>query len=268
MKITSRYISFFMSVVGVVFLLFFLHYLNVLRPVESLVMWIFEPVQRVVYQASSGISSFYTDNKTKDQLAREVERLTNDLQASLQDKSYIAVLEEENAFLRNQLTVSERMKRKVLIGYVITRNTDENINTITIDQGFKDGVLVGAPVLVSDGIMVGKVMRTNEYSSVVLLVNDHTSQVAASIQNIDKTIGIVQGEYGLGVKMELIPQTEEINEGDIVITSGVEEYIPRGLVLGTIDTVIKSEESLFQEAVIRLPVDLTKIHMVSVLKPE
>jgi rod shape-determining protein MreC len=176
-------------------------------------------------------------------------------------------LEGENAFLRDQLQVTERLEQDLIVSHVITRSTDESISTITIDQGTSDGVVEGAPVISRDGVFVGKVIRANAYNAIVLLVNDHTSQVAVSVQNIDHTIGIVQGEYGLGVKMELIPQTEVIAEGDNVITSGVEEHIPRGLLVGTIDTVIRSEEELFQEAVLRLPADLSKIHIVSVIKP-
>jgi len=99
----------------------------------------------------------------------------------------------------------------------------------------------------------------------VLLINDDLSKVAAKIQNDAKTIGIVEGEYGLGIKMRLIPKIELVKETDIVLTSGLEKYVPPNLIIGQIDNVVDQPEALFQEASINSIVDLSKVTLVNVI---
>ena len=89
--------------------------------------------------------------------------------------------------------------------------------------------------------------------------------VAATVANSDQTTGIVRGERGLSLKMELIPQNEVISGGDVIITSGLETGTPRGLVIGTIDSVIKESRSPFQTAIIRSPVNFGNLDYVLVI---
>ena len=121
------------------------------------------------------------------------------------------------------------------------------------------------PVIINNGVIVGKVVEVFDYTAIVRLLNDHASQVAATVRNQDGTVGVVQGEFGLGVKMDLIPENEEVAIGDLVITSGLEEKVPRGLVIGLIENVFGSDEDIFKTATVKLPIDFTKLNMISVI---
>lgn len=81
-------------------------------------------------------------------------------------------------------------------------------------------------------------------------------------------MGLVEGEYGLGIKMKLIPHFELIKENDLVVTSGLEEGIPRGLIVGQIKLIKNEPEELFQEASIESAVDFGKITLVNIIKQE
>jgi rod shape-determining protein MreC len=265
MNVSKRKIQFGLVVVMVIGLLFFLHYIKLLTPVENLAVRILKPAQKQLYRASDRINSWYQNRRTKAELEAAVTDLKNQLATSLIEKSEIAALEDENKFLREQLEFPTDDRYSKVISYIIGKSNDDTQNTLIIDQGKKAGIIVGAPVVVNDGILVGKILKVNDYDSVVLLINDHNSRVAVSVQNEDKTIGLIKGEYGLGVKMELIPQIEKIEKSDIVITSGIENNIPRGLIIGTVDSLIGSEEEVFKSAVIKLPVDFNKLFAVNVL---
>jgi rod shape-determining protein MreC len=65
--------------------------------------------------------------------------------------------------------------------------------------------------------------------------------------------------------MNYIPQNEIIKVGDMVITSGLEENVPSGLLIGVIEAVEKEAYQPFQKAVITPSVDLTKIKQVLVI---
>ena len=96
--------------------------------------------------------------------------------------------------------------------------------------------------------------------------NDDLSKIAARIQNKSRTIGVVEGEFGLGIKMRLIPQTEMIKEGDVIVTSGLEQKVPGNIVIGQIKNIVNEPEELFQEAALESMVDFNKINIVNIIK--
>jgi rod shape-determining protein MreC len=255
-------------IIGLVLLIFFIgHSVGMTQPLENIVVRIVQPLQRTLYGWSLGLGQWYQAYRETDGLRRQNQELRDALTGALVDQARLRLVEEEDAFLRDQLAFKEKGLGTPVVSRVIGRSTDDASNIIIIDQGSKSGITVGYPVIVGQGVLVGKVLTVNDYNATVLLINDHSAQVAASILTVDRTIGVVRGEYGLGLKMELIPQTENVQEQDIVITSGIETSIPRGLVIGTIDTVTASMEELFKNAVIRMPVDVETISLVSVLRP-
>ncbi|MBU0619941.1 rod shape-determining protein MreC, partial [Patescibacteria group bacterium] len=82
----------------------------------------------------------------------------------------------------------------------------------------------------------------------------------------DVTMGIIEGEFGLTIKMDFIPQNKRINNEDIVITSGLEKNIPKGLVIGKITRINKNNNEVWQNAIIEPLADLDNLIIVSVLQ--
>ena len=98
-----------------------------------------------------------------------------------------------------------------------------------------------------------------------LLIYDSYSRMAALIQNESQSKGIVMGEHGLSLKMELIPKNELIKENDIVVTSGLEQNIPQGLVIGKISRFLNEPNDFFQTAWLQSPIKVDNLIFVSVL---
>ena len=67
--------------------------------------------------------------------------------------------------------------------------------------------------------------------------------------------------------IQILPESliNQIAAGDLVITSGLEPNIPRGLVLGSVDSIIKEVRNPFQTAIIRSPVDFNNLDYVLVI---
>ena len=78
--------------------------------------------------------------------------------------------------------------------------------------------------------------------------------------------GVAKGEYGLGIIFDMVLQTDSINTGDSVITSGIGGEIPRGLYVGTIQEIHQSDDHLFQQAVLTAPIQFSKLQIVFVIK--
>lgn len=179
------------------------------------------------------------------------------------------VLEEENAQLRDQLAFVERTKLRPLVARRIGRGTDPFQREVVINKGTRDGVHVGDPVVARDGILVGTIRSTEQAKSFVLALTDPRSKILSTIFQEKKEIhGITEGQFNTGLSMTLVPISEELRKDDLVVTSGLQDAIPAGLVIGTVQDIIKKPEDLFQSAVLRSALLLDNLSLLSVLIQE
>ena len=265
LMIGSRQKKITILTVVLILLLFFLHYTRILSPFERAFIFITKPVLGSVYSLSSGVGQNYLSLKSKLDLQRENKELKDELIMLIKEKAKFNSEEEENKFLRSQLNLQEPSQFRNVIARVVGRNIDQTINTLVLDVGSTVGVKIGQPVLGDQGVVIGKIVKVNKNSSFALLINDDFSKLAVKIQNQTKTIGLLEGEYGLGLKLHLIPQVELLKEGDLVVTSGLEQSVPANLVVGQIEKITTEPEELFQEASIKSLVNFNKITMVNIL---
>lgn len=184
----------------------------------------------------------------------------------LSEDTQLRLLEEENKNLRDQLNFLKILPHHIGAA-VIGRDLDPIGTTIIIDQGSRAGLVVNAPVITGNGLLIGKIARVNDTTAVVRLLSDFQSSVAATVVNRDKSLGVIEGGFGLAVRLNLIPQNEVIKPGDTIVTSGLEAGIPRGLMIGTVEVVEKKPQEPFQQAIIRPTADLEAITAVSVIIP-
>ena len=123
------------------------------------------------------------------------------------------------------------------------------------------------PVIIGNGIIVGKIFKLERTTAVVLLLTDTQSHVGAAVQNEKRTLGVVQGKRGLSLEMRLIPQNGEINEEEIIVTSGIEPLVPKGLVIGRVQAIHTEERNPFKRATIVSPVAFDRLEVVAILFP-
>ena len=174
-------------------------------------------------------------------------------------------LEQENNELRKQLGFFHRRNFTHVTADVVGLNTDNVEKMIIINAGEKDGLKNDQPVIAGDGIIVGTIAKVEKDIAMVRLINDNQSKIAATLLNKDSSLGVVEGGYGLSIKMNFIPRNEVVLVGDKVITSGLEENIPRGLLIGEVSVAENEAYQPFQQAVLTPAIDLSKLFIVSVL---
>lgn len=180
------------------------------------------------------------------------------------ESAAIQRLEEENTALRDQLNFLKAAPTHVGAD-VIGRNIDPIGTTVVVNRGERDGIVVGNPVIVGRGFIVGEVARVDPTTSVVRLLSDNHSKIGATVANRDKSLGIVEGGFGITVRLNFIPQNEIVRPGDVVITSGLESNVPRGLSIGTIEFVEKNPQEPFQRAILKPLADLHALTVVSII---
>ena len=110
--------------------------------------------------------------------------------------------------------------------------------------------------------------QNQKYNSKILLLNDSQSSLAAKIDDQNSTQGVVVGERGLTIKLELISKDNSIIPGMLVTTSGLEEAVTAGLVVGTIERLQQQDNSFVQTAIIKPIENYSNLVAVSVLIPK
>jgi rod shape-determining protein MreC len=122
-------------------------------------------------------------------------------------------------------------------------------------------------VVDENGVIIGKIIEVKDHSARACLTTGANCQLAAAIINETKTIGLSEGELGLTIKMNYIPQMENIRPEDIVITSGLGGDIPRGLVIGRVSQVNNQSNEIWQDVTIEPLSSLRSLTIVSVILP-
>jgi rod shape-determining protein MreC len=185
----------------------------------------------------------------------------------------IARLEEENLQYREAIVSSERFQR--LAGFrenhevpmvpanVVHQDLSPWFRSVIIDQGTAAGIKPGMPVVTDLGV-VGVVSGTAPSASKVLLLIDPQSHVDAYVQR-SRARGSVRGAKGRECSFEFVLRDEDLAVGDLLLTSGMGEVFPKGLVIGNVMSVERQPYGLFQEAQIKPAVDFGKLEEVFVI---
>jgi len=248
--------------------LFFLHIVGILRPVENFLSYAIKPLAGRFYSTGSDIKTAYDADSNPEDLNAKVERLIKEVAALTVANSKSLEIEEENRKLREMTKFVDSSRLNVVVARVIAKEAAaEDSLGLVINRGAKDGLISGLAVVSEEGLIVGKVTEVKDTVSKICLTTNPNCQLAAAIQNSDKTQGITNGDLGLTIKMSYIPQLEKITPGDIVITSGLGEHIVRGLVIGKVSQVYNESNEVWQEATIEPLINLNNLTIVSVLIP-
>lgn len=242
------------------------HYFGWLNFIEQSVKALIIPIStKITHWRVSSQDFFSSYFSNKDTLADSYNKCLAKNQGSEIADVKIKDLEQENNELRKQLGFFHRRNFTHVTANVVGLNSDNVEKMIIINAGERDGLKEDQPVIVGDGVIIGTIAKVEKDISMVRLINDNQSKVAATLLNKDGSLGVVEGGYGLSIKMNFIPRNEVVLVGDKVITSGLEENIPRGLLVGEVAVAENEAYQPFQQAVLTPAVDLSKLFIVSVL---
>ena len=187
-------------------------------------------------------------------------------------------LENENIELKEQLNEMKTILElnNTLVDYekitatVIGRNLNTWHESITIDKGEHSGITINMPVIVSNGL-IGKVIKTTTFTSTVRLLtaNNINDKISVKIKT--------NGEYAYGILssyneksdnyiIEGIAQNIEVQPGELVITTGMGDMFPSGIVIGEIVGNNTDTFDLAKVFEVKSLVDFNKINYVTILK--
>jgi len=221
------------------------------------------PLERAGTFASRTVADAWASASGLLRARDEAEALRARVRRLEQDTARLAETEAENARLRTLLDFRKTLGGTLLTTRVIGHDAAGLSRTLVVDQGSAAGIAKGAAVLAPEGI-VGQVFQVSPHAARVLLVSDHNSGVDAVVQRT-RGRGIVEGTADGRCGLKFVKRTEDLQVGDLVVSSGLDGIFPRGLPIGHIEAVDKQGQGLFQYAQIEPAVDAERLEEVLVM---
>jgi rod shape-determining protein MreC len=191
-------------------------------------------------------------NRENDQLRAQVDELRMKLDKQQQD-----VLEVQR--LHALLSIQDSGIGKTVVARVIGRDPARGNETVTIDKGLSHGVKPDSAVLTPDGI-VGRVIHSSNFFSIVQLIIDAQSGVGV-LERATRRQAILRGTGARDLDLEYIDDDNDLKEGDVFITSGLDRIYPKGLPVGSIVS-IGPRRGLFKTIQVRPIADLGRLEEV------
>lgn len=229
----------------------------VLSPFQSAVSWVGSQINYV----TANIWDIVTEHQQNKMLRNEVDQLrVQNLQAS----EYAA----ENARLRALLDYKQTATQFDLkAARVIGREASTWSSMIIINRGTIDGVKEDMPVVTEKGL-VGRIVEAGPNSSKVQLITDPRSSVGVLVQRAESRVnGIVEGDMDNPTmpRMVNIPKDSDVQEGDVIVTSGFGGIFPKGLAIGLVSEIRHDTGGLLEVAILEPAVDFQKLEDVAVI---
>lgn len=197
------------------------------------------------------------------ELARE-NRALRELNVSLADEvSRLREARLENLRLQKLLGLKEQSPLVYVSANVTGRNLQLLQNTITIDAGESDGVLVNMPI-VTDAGLVGRVVATSAGYAIGQILLHKDFRASAKVQR-GRVDGILLWEGGPTLTLKNVAKTLDVQVGDAVITSEYSSLYPPGIKIGVVSKTSQAPGALFQTVEITPGVDFSRLEEVFVV---
>lgn len=159
-------------------------------------------------------------------------------------------LAKENDLLRNQLGVVGNGNFSLLSGEIVSFDPINFTNSMLINKGSRDGVMAGMPVILPGNIILGKVSEIHSAHSSVALISDKNNKVNA-ISERAQVSGVLNGSSGGALLMDLIEKDASLEEGDLILTSGLDGVYPKNLIVGRVTKITAGDGGIFKQAYIK-----------------
>lgn len=224
---------------------------------------------------------FYTPIKNFNNILNDIKNLSEVLEENKILKSNVEKLESletENIELKQEIN---KLKTELDINYVlseytylnatvISRNSLYWYNTLTIDKGKHNGIKEGMVVINSSGL-IGKIENVSTFSADVKLIttNDTNNKISVTVTDgTNKLTGLINTyNYEEGqLKVEGISNTETVNIGDYVYTSGLGGVFPSGILIGRVDKIVTDVYDLSKIINVKPSANFDDINYVTILK--
>ena len=227
------------------------------------------PVQEKLYAAEEAVRGFFLRMFYPTALEEENARLRRQLIEQEKQLAFFEDTARENARLTELLNFTDaNPSLRFVSASVIGKGTNPYTDTLTLNVGSRHGVSEKMAVITSDGV-IGRVSELGPtWCRVRTLANDDT-RISVTVQRT-RDEGMYGGLVTLpdgasGGKLYYLPDGADLQVGDVIVTSGLDEVFPKGLLIGTVAAL--DEGTGAYDAVVAWGADYAHVEEVLVLAP-
>ena len=228
----------------------------VLSPIISAQTWLairFQAIQNIV-NTPQDLTRLQQRNL---QLEAEVSRLQSEIIELKQQISETRVLSALVDFARVQ------PENRYLAATVIGNDPSPFLEYVIINRGSDDGLRRGMPVVTQQGL-VGRVSAVTAGAAQVQLITDPVSSINVRLEP-SRAQAVLLGELTGEISLDMIPQSAQVEVGDLILTSGLGGNYPANILIGQVTGVRRRETDLFQHASVQPVVDFNKLEIVLII---
>ncbi len=184
-----------------------------------------------------------------------------------QDLLQLDALQEENNQLRRLLDAQERLPRKSVFAEIVYAARDPFSRKVVIDKGAHNGILPGEPVIDDVGV-IGQVTRVYLLTSEVTLLSDKDQAIPLQVlRNGLRAVGYGGAEGGM-LDLRFMAANADIQNGDILVTSGIDGTYPPGLPVATVARIERDSAYAFARITLAPTAGTERYRQVLVLSSE
>lgn len=231
---------------------------TVLKPLQ----WVGAQPVKAVDLMGSYVTTVESAQQTKEQATLQIAQLALKAQRA-------ELLMRENAALRELLGLQQQLPMQARAAEVAHEAADPFVRKVILNKGSRQGIVQGSPVIDGRGLL-GQVVRVFPLSSEVLLL-DSPQQAVPALNNRTGERSLVYGDSqqprGNALEIRFLANTEDVQVGDAIVTSGVGGIYPAGLPLGTVSVVERRNNSAFLRVQLTPAAHMLSVDHVLVLDP-
>ena len=229
-------------------------FLQIPKPAIGLINSITKPMVTVVHTLGS-MRSIVVEN-------RELQQATSELRTK---QVSFDQLQLENELLKKELDYKNKSPYQLQSCNILSMDPQNTTDAMVLGCGNDTGIKIGQAVI-SQGYLIAKIVYVGSQTSTAVLITNNQSSVDAKVSK-NNVEGIVRGSFGSGLVFDLVSQSAEINENDLIVTAGIDPNIPKNIMIGQIGQVISGNNDLFKRLTLVSPVRANLIDYIFVVKP-
>ena len=172
--------------------------------------------------------------------------------------------QKENIQLREMLNFKESYPKLSLLPANKVNDNFTSIYSIIINVGNTDKILKNQPVIDMHGL-IGKTIKVGDNASKVQLITDKNFAISVKVGK-EMSLAIFKPTFGKYGYLEGVLKTLELNEGEIIYTSGVSEIYPSDIPVAKILSFTKEQDKLTQNVIVEILSKINELNYVFVIQ--
>ena len=239
--------------------------------VNGVVNTVLLPVNAAVRQISDAAVSFRESRRLNATLQEENSRLKKELDNLRSAEYRLKLLEADNKELQAMAGYKQQREELTLLpARVIGVSLGDLHEFFFLDKGHVDGVLAGMVVTTSDG-MAGVVDQVYRHYSRFMLISASRSRIGIRVlRRESRAVGVLtgRGPNRSLLQGEYFGRDDDVQPGDMLVTSGIGGKYPAGLFIGTVRSAEADVTGLQKLVQIEPAADLSRPDRVFVIIQE